>query len=92
MRNKKGIASFAIIGFFLLFLLIIYIILLLPIPSFKLIRATVNLYTVITLWFLAQAVLVYVVYYAIVHLRKGFYLYRKYLLRFNINVHRLMFR
>jgi len=59
MKNKKGVAPFIIIAIFLLVLVVIYMILLIPIPSVQKIRMLVNYFLVIIFFILIQAVFIY---------------------------------
>jgi hypothetical protein len=71
-KTRKGIAPIVIVlsiaGVILLFYLVLY----LPIPSFKALRYTINYWSILLLFITFQVGLVYVYYKIIYYLMKGF--------------------
>lgn len=59
LNNKKGVAMFSIIGFLVLFLIVIYIFLYLPFPAFTKLRMIINYFLVIIFWIILQVGLIY---------------------------------
>ena len=57
--NRKGIISFAILGYTALALIALYLILLLPIPGFSFARSIINYFIAIGSWIILQGALIY---------------------------------
>lgn len=77
LKSNRGIAPFFIFVIIILVMIGIYLLLLIPIPSFTKIRAVVNYFFVIVLWFLFQGLIIYG-YYKLTKLAiRGFGYYKK---------------
>jgi len=85
-KNRKGIVPFAVIGFILLFVLVIYLGLYLPIPAFTALRQTINYFLVLILWFTFQFVLIYGAYKGIMYAKMAYHMYKKDILGWALNV------
>jgi hypothetical protein len=59
LKDKKAIAPIFIFIFIILGLIGVYLFLLIPLPSFIKIRAIVNYFLLIILWFVFQGLIVY---------------------------------
>jgi membrane protease YdiL (CAAX protease family) len=59
LKNKKGIAIFYIIAFIILGLVAIYLILLLPIPAFKLLRTKINYFLLLAFFIILQVGIIF---------------------------------
>lgn len=73
IRGKKAIAPVIFIG---LFLAVIYIGLLLPIPAFKSMRMSINFFLVLGLWVILQIIIFYAYYKIGTLATKGVRLYK----------------
>jgi len=75
-ENKRGVAPFVIIVFVILGLLIVYLTLHIPIPSFAKIKSLLNYIMILIVWVVFQVGLVYG-YYRLGRLaKKGFKIYK----------------
>ena len=84
MRNKRG--SFTVIGIMILVLLALYMLLHLPIPLFSEIKNLVNYIILILTFALVQIGFIYGYYKIGTLVVKGFRLYRKKIMLWNVNV------
>lgn len=72
MMNKKGIAPLVIVLIIAGVILLFYIILFLPIPSFKALRYSINYWSILLLFFAFQVGLVYLYYKIISLIMRGY--------------------
>lgn len=59
MRNRKGIAPLVVLVSIVLAMGVIYLVLYIPIPAFKNLRATINYFLLILFWFVFQAIIIF---------------------------------
>jgi hypothetical protein len=89
-ENKKGFAIFSVIAFISIALLVIYMVLYLPIPSFTAIRGMINYFIIIIFWVILQVALVYGYYKLGVLVAKGVNFYRSKIYLWVINIKNFM--
>jgi type VI protein secretion system component VasK len=90
LRNKKGVAPLVVVGAFALTLVIIYLVLLLPVPSFTALRQTINYYIIIAIFILIQVAIIYGFYQLVIYLKMAVKDYKNYILKWNIQVRKLI--
>jgi hypothetical protein len=88
--NKKGIAPIIIFAVIIMFLIFAYLLLFLPIPSFKLIKAIINYIIIIILFFTVQAGFIYA-YYKVGSLAiRGYKMYKNTFKKWTYNLESLL--
>jgi hypothetical protein len=76
MNNKKGISAIVIVAVLLLVCIAFYLVLYIPIPSFKALRTVINYFLTIIVFILLQVAIILGYYYAGKYAVKGFNLYK----------------
>jgi hypothetical protein len=85
-NNKKGIATITIITIIFLILIGIYLILLIPIPSFTKVRTIINYFLIIKLWIFLQGLIIYAYYNVAKYVTMGIRIYKKKVMNWSVNV------
>ena len=84
--NKRGVATFTVIAFLVVALLIIYVILHIPIPAFSKIKNLVNYFMIIIVWLVLQVGLIYGYYRLGLLASKGLKTYRTKIQLWTVNI------
>jgi hypothetical protein len=88
-QNRKGIAPIFIFLIIFAVFIAIYLFLLLPIPSFQKIRAIVNLFIMIGVWFVFQGLIIYGYFQVGKLSKRGFNLYKNAMFKITTKTKRL---
>lgn len=86
MNNKRGLTPILIAGIVVLVLAVLYIILLLPFPTFISIRSVINYFAIIVLWIAIQVGVVYGIYEIIKRITKGYQHYKSKILNWDMKI------
>lgn len=86
LKNNRAIAPLFLILFVVLTLIVIYSLLLLPIPSFTKLRMIVNYFLIIVFWIIIQVALVYGYYKLGTYMFMGFTILKTKMVKWTFNI------
>lgn len=90
MINRKGVIPIVLVGWIALALVVIYLVLYIPIPSFKLVRSSIDLFIIFALWILIQVAVVSLYYYVAKYIIRAVQIFKKYILNFSVKFKKLL--